>query len=65
MRSITSFVMTVSLTLGSGLAFAIPPAQPRPATVTFLDNHLGAKATLSKNGIGSVFGNALARAQQA
>ena len=60
MRSVTIAIMAVSLTLGSGLAFAVPPAQPTPAMLTFLDNHAGAKVSFSKYGIGAVFGVPLA-----
>ena len=63
MRSVTSFVMTVSWMLGSGFAFAAP-TQPTPETVDFLTAHAGAKATLSEDGIGAIFGVPLAERPQ-
>lgn len=47
---------TIVCTLLPGLASAAPPTQPMPQTVDFLAAHAGAKATLSEDGIGAIFG---------
>lgn len=51
---------TIVWALVPGVALALPPAQPTPETVAFLDNHPGVKAALRGDGIGAVFGASLA-----
>ena len=59
MATTTRFAAVV-FALAPLAAWAVPPAQPTPETVDFLTAHAGAKATLSEDGIGAIFGVPLA-----
>lgn len=46
--------------VASASTVAVPPPQPTPQTATFLVDHPGARAVLSADGIGAIFGVPLA-----